>query len=236
MNLEAIRAFNRSHLIHDADGQRAALEQLGNPTPDQLVELGLEGLDDPDRNVRFQLLRLIGVQLRPAAALGILRALSDPARRVRRLALKLSILYAGNDAIQARLQEIMDDESETRKIRWSAFQALSSGTFLASLATSPDAARKYFEDVPGLEKYRSTAMNLLVSLDPLTDEMRDVLRYIVETGSKDEAVAATRALCGFRVINLGGIPQEDERRRIAQTCELAWGRVCYWVPRAIPTA
>jgi hypothetical protein len=130
----------------------------------------------------------------------------------------------------------MDDESETRKIRWSAFQALSNGTFLASLATSPDAARRYFEDVPGLENYRSTAMNLLVSLDPLTDEMRDVLRYIVETGSKDEAVAATRALCGFRVINLGGIPEEDERRRIVQTCELAWGRVCYWVPRAISTA
>ena len=73
-------------------------------------------------------------------------------------------------------------------------------------------------------------------MDPLSDEMRDVLRYVVETGSKDEAVAATRALCGFRVINLGGITRADERKRITQTCERAWGRVFYWVPRAVPAA
>ncbi len=231
MNLEAIRALNRSHVAHDTAAQQASLEQMGNPTPDELVELALDGLDDADRNVRFQMLRLLGTQVRPKAAPGILRALSDPARRVRKLALRLSVLYAGNSAIEARLEEICFDEGETRKIRSAAFMALSSGTFLASLATSSEAARKYFEDVPDLEKYRGSALNLLVSLDPLTDEMRDVLRYVVETGSKDEAVTATRALCGFRVINLAGIPPA-ERKRIAQTCELAWGRVMYWVPRA----
>jgi len=231
MNLEAIRALNRSHAAHDTAGQEAALEQMGNPAPDELVELALEGLDDPDRNVRFQMLRLLGTQVRPEAASGVLRALSDPSRRVRKLALGLSVLYAGNDSIEARLLEICDDEGETRKLRSAAFQALSSGSFLVSLATSSEAARKYFEEVPDLEKYRRSALNLLVSLDPLSDEMRDVLRYVVDAGSKEEAVMATRALCGFRVINLGGVPPA-ERKRIAQTCEPAWGRVFYWVPRA----
>ncbi len=231
MNLEAIRALNRSHVTNDSAAQEAALEQMGNPTPDEIVELGLAGLDDADRNVRFQMLRLLGTQVRPEAAPGILRALSDPARRVRKLALRLSVLYAGNSAIEARLEEICFDEGETRRIRSAAFLALSSGTFLASLAESSEAARKYFEDVPALEKYRGSALKLLVSLDPLTDEMRDVLRYVVETGPKDEAVTATRALCGFRVINIGGV-SPTERKRISQTCELAWGRVFYWVPRA----
>jgi hypothetical protein len=231
MDLEAIRELNQGHVAHDPAIQRAALERMGNPSSNELIELALEGLGDPDRNVRFQMLRLLGTQVRPEAAPGILHALSDPARRVRKLALRLSVLYAGNPAIEARLVEICFDENETRKIHSAAFLALSSGRFLASLATSSDAARKYFEGIPELEKYRRSALNLLVSLDPLTDPMRDVLRYIVEAGDEDEAAMATRALSGFRVINLAGIPA-PERKRVAQTCELAWGRVLYWVPRA----
>ena len=56
------------------------------------------------------------------------------------------------------------------------------------------------------------------------------LRYVIETGTKEEAVAATRALCGFKVVNLGAVPPA-ERRRVARTHELAQGRVFYWVPR-----
>lgn len=231
MDLEAIRELNRSHVTHDMAGQQAALERMGNPTSDELVEFGLEGLGDSDRNLRFQMLRLIGTQLQPKAVPGILRALSDPARRVRKLAVKLSVLYAGNSAIQARLEEVCHDEAETRKIRSAAFLALSSGTFLTSLATSSEAARRYFEGVPELEKFRDSALKLLVSLDPLTDEIRDVLRFVAEAGTQEEAATATRALGGFRVINLAGIPPL-ERKRIARSCELAWGRVLYWVPRA----
>ena len=231
MDLEAIRELNQGHVAHDPAVQQAALERMGNPSSDELIEVALEGLGDPDRNVRFQMLRLLGTQVRPEAAPGILRALSDPARRVRKLALRLSVLYAGNSAVEARLLEICFDEGETRKIHSAAFLALSSGRFLASLATSSEAARKYFEGIPELEKYRRSALNLLVSLDPLTDPMRDVLRYIVEAGDEDEVAMATRALSGFRVINLAGIPA-PERKRVAQTCELAWGRVLYWVPRA----
>jgi len=74
-------------------------------------------------------------------------------------------------------------------------------------------------------------MAVLVSLDPLTDEARGVLRYVVDHGTRSEAIAATRALCGFKVANLGAFPDAQERRRISQTCEPASGRAFFWVPR-----
>ena len=43
-------------------------------------------------------------------------------------------------------------------------------------------------------------------------------------------LAATRALAGFKVINLGAIADPAERRRIAQTHEPAGGWVFFWVP------
>ena len=152
MDLETIRELNQGHVAHDLSAQQAVLERMGNPTSDELIELALEGLGDPDRNVRLQMLRLLGTQVRPEAAPGILRALSDPARRVRKLALRLSVLYTGNSAVEARLLEMCFDEGEIRKIHSAAFLALSSGRFLSSLAKSPEAAKKYFEGNAGLPK------------------------------------------------------------------------------------
>jgi HEAT repeat protein len=201
VDLEAIRALNRSTATGSEAGKQAALERLGNPSPDELVE-------------------------------GMLRALRDPARRVRRLAARLSLLFASDAAVEARLLEIVEDEDEIGKIRGSAFQALSSGKFLSILGAAPDRARGFFGEVPELERYRQTALDVLVSLDPLPEGAQDLLRYVVETGTKEEAVAATRSLCGFKVVNLGAIEDPAERRHLARTCEPARGRVFFWVPRS----
>lgn len=236
MDLEAIRAYNQANLRGDREARSAALAQLGDPSREELVEMGIEGMSNPDRNARFQMVRLIGTQWCARTPHGILLGLNDAERRVRRLAAKLSAPYIGsaigNAELEARLREIVDDEGETVKIRAAAFHSLSSGKFLSSLATSPREARKYFDEVPSLARYRAKALEMLVTLDPLTDSAREVLRYVVETGSKKEAVAATRALCGFKVMNIGGIIDPRERRRVAQRCEPAHGRVFYWVPRA----
>ena len=92
-------------------------------------------------------------------------------------------------------------------------------------ATPGDAARRIDEP----EKY------YLREIMPEADrfeEARDVLRYVVDNGTRAEAIAATRALCGFKVANLGAFPDPDERRRISHTCEPASGRAFFWVPRA----
>jgi len=46
----------------------------------------------------------------------------------------------------------------------------------------------------------------------------------VATGSKEEAVAATRRLCGFRVAHHGELDAETRRRS-----DRAWGDVYFWV-------
>ena len=76
MNLETIRALNQAHIAGDRSAQRAALERLGNPDADEFIFVALEGLRDPDRNVRFQMLRLLGIRISPEGVPGILRALS----------------------------------------------------------------------------------------------------------------------------------------------------------------
>ena len=232
MDLEAVRAFNLAVGHFDEVGRAAALERLGNPSAEEIVDQAFEGLEDPDRNVRVQMLRLALAQPVARASKCILRGLRDPARRVRRLAARDGSLHAGNPEVEARLREIVEDENETTRIRGAAFGSLSRGRFLAKLSSAPEEARAYFDDVPGLRKYRRAALHALVSLDPLGEAGRELLQRIAEIGDKAEAVMATRALCGFKAVNLGAFPDPAERRRIARTHDLAWGEVFYWVPRS----
>jgi hypothetical protein len=69
--------------------------------------------------------------------------------------------------------------------------------------------------------------------------LRELLRDIVRNATKDEAVAATRALCGMRIVNLAHFPPE-ERKEVQATLDpvdLSWvsGRgyvnaSLYWMP------
>jgi hypothetical protein len=58
----------------------------------------------------------------------------------------------------------------------------------------------------------------------LSDEASALLREFVATGSKEEAVFATRRLCGLRVERFEVLDEETLRGG-----ERAWGRVWYWV-------
>jgi hypothetical protein len=65
--------------------------------------------------------------------------------------------------------------------------------------------------------------------------VREILREILEHGTKREAILATRRLCGFRVARLEEF-SSDRQEVIRRTCERAWGSVWYWVPEADPLA
>jgi hypothetical protein len=79
----------------------------------------------------------------------------------------------------------------------------------------------------------------LLLQQPLEESAEELMREVVRAGSKGEAVAATRALCGFRMTNLAHVP-ESERQQVVASCEpvdLSWfsGRgyaqaALYWVP------
>ena len=52
-------------------------------------------------------------------------------------------------------------------------------------------------------------------------------------GTKQEAITATRALCGYRVRRVEEFSSDPElAARIPRECERAGGRVWWWVPRA----
>ncbi len=234
MDLELAKKLNHSRLWPPAENrpiEEAVLKELGNPAPEELLSEAMAGLESEDRNYRFQMVRILGADRSDKAAGGILKALSDPARRVRRAAIQNAGQFAGYPGIAERLQEILDDESETTKIRGSAFHALSTGVFRASLAKSVDAAREFLEEAGDKESHRKMALQFLVMQDPLTGRAEEVLRHLVENGTREEAVAATRALCGFKVVNLGAVTDPAERRKVSITAEKAWGRAWVWVPR-----
>ena len=229
MDLDAIRELNSSYIPGNSALRPKAMSRLGNPSSQQLVETALTGFKHEDRNVRVQMVRLLGRHPGARAAEGILAALGDPSRRVRKLANQLSVRFAEYSEIEARLHQIMEDEEEVHWIR--SFHALSVGEFKAKLAGSTDAAKAFFSDLPNLSKYRQQAMEILVRLDPLTREATAVLKHVVANGTREEAVAATRALCGFKVISLGEISDLQQRKQVARTCEPARGRTFFWIPR-----
>jgi hypothetical protein len=189
------------------------------------VDGALGDMDSPDRNVRVAALRALAREAGPRAAAGLLRGLNDPKRRVRMVATKCASAHLDGAAITDRLSEIVRDESEIRRIRASALHCLA-----AAGRPIPDAAAAAIQDLVQADSHRTEVLFLLAR-SPLTPATERLLEEIVRIGTKDEAVTATRALCGFRVAHIGEFRDPNDRRRIERTCARAAGRVFYWVPR-----
>ncbi len=136
MEIDDIRELNGCRMRGDGVGANAVLARMGDPSSEQLAERALEGLSSPDRNVRFQMVRLLADQRVPAAAQGIKRALDDPSRRIRRLATRLSVPFVSDPAIETRLRQMAEDDDEIGKLRGTAFMALSSGKVLSIMVVS----------------------------------------------------------------------------------------------------
>lgn len=81
------------------------------------------------------------------------------------------------------------------------------------------------------EAYRFQILFGLVRLD-LNERVDELLREFVKNGSKDEAVMATRALSGFRVVHIDVFEEDREAEaRVKQIGEIAHGRMYYWISR-----
>jgi DNA-binding transcriptional ArsR family regulator len=87
--------------------------------------------------------------------------------------------------------------------------------------------RKAFESTGALAqlpRYRQRALFALLRAPRLTDEAVAILRDFVTNGSKEEAVSATRRLCGYRIVRRETL--DDEQLRFV---EPAWGHVLVWI-------
>jgi HEAT repeat protein len=207
------------------------LQELGNPSSDEIVSMALEGLKSEDRNVRALVVKVLGYEGGEKAAQGILQALNDPKRRVRESAADWSQKFLNNAEVVKKLNDMVEDESEKNKIRRKALQSLGGGwLWKEPVKELPRPAVKSLAVFSKLDRYRTKVLSLLVNLE-LTDEVKDLLNQFVKDGTREEAVMATRALCGYRIVNLGSIEDEEEKKKIVQTCEMAGRKGFYWIMR-----
>lgn len=221
---EELAQLNEAHLQLERK-----LIELGRPVPDEIVQSALAGMTSPDRNQRVLMLRTLARYPAVEASTGILAGLNDGERRVRGVAIQSSRCFLHFPKITQCLAVMATDESEKRKIRRRALGVLSGVDGRPQIGTLPQPAVDELAILMGDEEYRqSILMGLLqIKLSPSVEEL---LQHFIQDGAEDEQKLATKALAGYKMVNLG-LFDEPERSQIAQQCELAMGRVFYWVQR-----
>jgi hypothetical protein len=226
---ETMRRLSRAYDPYASVTEHDILGQIGNPSPTEIIDTALAGLASDDRNLRVLMLRVLKGQSGPRAMQGILAGLNDPKRRVREVAIKSSADFHSYPEITDRLKAMVADEHETRRIRNFALNSLAGAGSLLNDLTATDV--RALESLAKIDAYRAEILFGLLKLD-LTAPVEDLLHTFVANGAPHEAVMATRALCGFRVVNLGQFePYSAVQKYIVDTCEVASGRVWYWVKR-----
>ncbi len=192
-----------------------ALDALGRPSDDDVVTSAIGALASDDRNLRAAALRVLRWHLGdPRAIDAVVRATDDAARRVRRIAVGLCGLLTDRPRVADRLREMIDDPREVPKVARCALSALVN----TAVRPLPESVRRSIVDLLDADALREHVLLRLLQ-QPLDDSARAILRDVVRTGSKGEAVAATRALCGQRIVNLAHVPPE-QRRDVEATAEL----------------
>ena len=229
LTLEQMRKL-RSVYVYDPDSsvtEEEVFQEIGNPSCEEIVATALEGLRSDDRNVRVLMLRVLKGQYGDRAMEGILAGLRDEKRRVREVAIKSCLPYLHYPEIVERLEEMVRDEDETNKIRSAALHTLAGHGVGTSLGELPQTAAETLETFTRNEQYREKVLFNLLMLD-LSEHVESLLKEFVQSGSKKEAIMATKALCGYQVVNIGMYAKANQ---ITEPCERAGGRVFYWVKR-----
>ena len=209
----------------------SAVAKLGL-APEDVVASVLPAAESDDRNERVRALRLLALYADERATAAVLRLMSDPSRRVREVAVASARPHhVGSPAVVDRLRAITEDEGETGRLRRQAFFVLSSGSTQEAL---PEVAREALEELMSSERFRLPVLVRLCKSSNQTDASRAVLREFVRTGTKEEAVMATRALCGQLLVPVTGWLSADVRQRVRATYDLAsevGSGHHYWIPR-----
>jgi hypothetical protein len=190
-------------------------------------EEALEAIKSEDRNVRVRALRAAFSLAKPEGADVILAGLGDSKRRVKEVALKSSKPFLGDRRIVERIAAMVEDESEYHRIRGKALFALGGGfPHVNEAGQLPGAAMSALKALAAVDKYRGAVLDRLVRMS-LTPEVEALLQEYVRSGTKDEAVAATRALCGYRLVNWGSAKPAE----LAAAGAVHARGVNYWIRR-----
>ncbi len=230
LTLDDMRQLRDAYAPYMPVTEAEVLAQIGHPDRETIIDTALAGMQSADRNVRVLMLRVLGGQSGERAMGGILAGLNDPQRRVRQVAIQSCANYLEFPAITDRLKAMVLDETEKRKIRHHAMNALAGGMG-GLVAELSETAAEALTSLAQMDQYRFAILFGLLTLD-INERVEALLKDFVTNGSKDEAIMATRALCGYRVINIGVFDGHKAiQQQVMQTCDIALGRVWYWIKR-----
>lgn len=208
-----------------------ARRQIGDPADETIVASAVAQMSHADRNRRVLALRVLEHQAGGRAARAVLAGMVDEKRRVRQTAIQACPNYLAHEAVVARLEAIARDRGEKRKLRRRALSMLAGneGRLQGDLTAAASAAlRRLMAD----EAYRFAILFGLARLE-LTRRVKALLEAFAVSADAAARGLAQRALGGERVIHIDGYAADKEmRQRIMQTCEIAHGRMYYWLPRA----
>lgn len=191
----------------------------------------LDAIKSQDRNIRVRAIRAAFSEAKPEGADVILAGLGDGKRRVKEVALKSSRPFLGDPRVVERIAAMVRDETEYHRIRDKALFALGGGLEKVNDAghvslEPPKVAIDALRSLAQVDRFRGEVLGRLVRMD-MTPEVEALLREFVRSGNKEEAVAATRALCGYRLVNWGRAKPAE----LAAAGAVHAGGVHYWIRR-----
>lgn len=231
LSIADMKLLREAYSAHSELRPADAMREIGNPSAEDVVDRALAGMEERDRNLRVLMLRVLQHQRGDTAMRGVLAGLHDDARRVCAVAIQASGNTLAYPEIVARLAAIARDMSLKRKLRRRALSMLAGDEGRQQGDVSP----VQFEALAELMKnpeYRFSIVFGLARLD-LTPRVKTLLERFARSPVESESMLARRALGGERVAHIDAYAGDESlRRRIAESCDIAQGRMYYWLPRA----
>ena len=230
LSIGALEKLREGYSANSELSLEDALREVGHPPEQAIVDAAVKAMSDSDRNVRVLSLRVLTHQRGEDAMRGVLAGLRDEKRRVCAVAIQASAHFLGYEEVVARLEAIARDAGMKGKLRRRALSMLAGdeGRLPGDLTPAVSAALRR---LMGASEYRYPIVFGLVRLD-LGQRVKAMLEDFAHSSDAAERRMAARALHGERVVHIGNYEADEGRQRwIMERCELAHGRMYYWLPR-----
>ncbi len=232
LSISALETLRESYSVYSPLTVAEAWQRIGNPSVAELIDFAVAQMAQPDRNTRVLLLRVLRHQQGEAAMRGVLLGLNDAQRRVCAVAIQACPNYLEYEAIAKRLEAIARDSNRKRKLRRRALSMLAGdeGRLPGDLTAAAAAALTRL--LPEAQ-YRWHIVFGLARLDLAPRSERLLLEFAASPEQRERALARRALISGERVVHLDWFAADRAfQQAIMTNCEIAHGRMYYWLPRA----
>lgn len=231
LSIADMELLREAHSAYSELRPADAMRMIGDPSTEAVVERALAGMRDGDRNLRVLMLRVLQHQPGDEAMRGVLAGLNDAQRRVCAVAIQASGNYLAYTEIVARLAAIVRDATLKRKLRRRALSMLAGDEGRQPGDLTP-AAFDALTELMTSPEYRFGIVFGLARLD-LRPRVKTLLEQFAHSQAERERALAQRALGGELIIHINAYADDEPQQlRIMARCDIAHGRMYYWLPRA----